>query len=250
MRRMTRKKSLHSLDSRGGSPEFLQTSWSLVRRASDPASPAAREALETLCRTYWFPTYAFVRRQGQSPADAQDLTQAFFAHLLKTHSITRADPRLGKFRSFLLGALKHFLADNQRRNDAWKRGGGVEFISIDEVQAEDRYQLEPVDDRTPDKVFDQRWTVSVLEAAMIRLRAEFQAAGKQRQFEILKPFLSAEGGDVQYTRAASDLQSSAKAVAVAVHRIRLRFRYLVRSVIADTVSTPDEVEEEYRRLFA
>lgn len=247
---MRQKTTLHSLDSRGGSPEFLQTRWSLVRRVSDPASPAAREALETLCRTYWFPIYAFVRRQGHSPPDAQDLTQAFFVRLLETHSIMRADPRLGRFRSFLLGALKHFLADVQRRQDAWKRGGGVEFISIDEVQAEERYCLEPIDERTPDKVFEQRWTLSVLEAAMARLRTEFRCAGKHRQFDVLKPFLSSEGSEASYARVGAELQSSAKTVAVAVHRMRLRFRYLVRSVIADTVSTPDEIEEEYRSLFA
>jgi RNA polymerase sigma-70 factor (ECF subfamily) len=221
-----------------------------VRRASDPASPAAREALETLCRTYWFPIYAFVRRQGHSPPDAQDLTQTFLVHLLEAHSIKRADPRLGKFRSFLLGALKHFLEDARRRKNAWKRGGGIEFISIDEAQAEEHYLVEPIDERTPDKIFEQRWTVSVLEAAMARLRAEFHTGGKDRQFELLKPFLSCAGDEASYAKAAAELQSSAKTVAVAVYRMRHRFRHLVRSVIADTVSTPDEVEEEYRGLFS
>lgn len=220
-----------------------------MRRAVEPTSPAAREALEALCRAYWFPIYAFIRRQGNSPPDAQDLTQAFFVRLLESNSIARADPRLGKFRSFLVGALKHFLVDTRRKETARKRGGGIEFISFDEAQAEERYRLEPVDGRTPDKVFEQRWTVSVLEAAMARLRAEFRDTGKHRQFEVLKPFLSREGDAAAYAAAAAELQSSAKTVAVAVHRMRLRFRHLVRSVIADTVSTADEVEEEYRLLF-
>jgi RNA polymerase sigma-70 factor (ECF subfamily) len=245
-----KRNTLHSLDSRGGgSLEFLQTQWSLVRKAADPDSPAAREALEDLCRAYWFPIYAFIRRHGHSPPDAQDLSQDFFVRLLESHSIARADPRLGKFRSFLLGALKHFLADAQRKEISRKRGGGVEVISFDEAQAEERYRLEPEDGRTPDKVFDQRWTVSLLETAMTRLRSEFLAAGKQRQFEVLKPFLSRQGDEAAYAEAAGQLQSSAGTVAVAVHRTRLRFRRLVRSVIADTVSTPDEVEEEYQHLF-
>ena len=232
------------------SPEFRQTRWSLVRRVASLDSPESREALEALCRAYWFPIYAFIRRQGHSPHDAQDLTQEFFARLLAGKSIARADPQLGKFRTFLLGALKHFLADAKRRSSAWKRGGGVEFISFEEARAEERYQLEPVDDRTPDKVFEQRWTVVLLEAAAARLREEFRAAGKASQFEVLKPFLSSEGDEAQYSQAGAELNRSAKTVAVAVHRIRRRFRHLVRSAIADTVSTPEEVEEEYRSLFA
>src|ERR1041385_328828 len=147
----------HSLDSEGGqSPEFRPTRWSLVRRAAGFDSPESRESLEVLCRSYWFPIYAFIRRQGNPPHDAQDLTQEFFARLLAGNSIARAKPQLGKFRTFLLGALKHFLADAQRKDCAAKRGGGVNIISFEQAQAEERYQLEPVDDRTPDKIFDQR----------------------------------------------------------------------------------------------
>ena len=248
---MSEKNISSSLDSNEGqSPDFRRTQWSLVRRAGGPGSPESREALEALCRTYWFPIYAFVRRQGHSPADAQDLTQEFFARLLASHSIARADPRLGKFRTFLLGALKHFLTDARRKKEAWKRGGGIEIVSFHQAQAEERYALEPVDARTPDKIYDQRWTVVLLETAVARLREEFRAAGKQRQFDILKPFLSSEGDEASYARAGVELNSSPKTVAVAVHRIRRRFRYLVRSAIADTVSTPDEVEEEYRSLFS
>jgi RNA polymerase sigma factor (sigma-70 family) len=240
-----------SLDSKGGqSADFRRTQWSLVRRAASADSLESREALECLCRAYWFPIYAFIRRQGYSPPDAQDLTQDFFARLLAGNSIARADPRQGKFRTFLLGTLKHSLADAQRKTEARKRGDGVEIISFDQARAEDRYQPEPVEERTPDKVYDQRWTVVLLETAAARLREEFRAAGKVRQFEVLKPFLSSEGSAAAYAQAGAELNSSAKTVAVAVHRIRLRFRHLVRGAIADTVSTPDEVEEEYRSLFA
>jgi len=234
----------------GQSPEFRQTQWSLVRRAAGFDSPESREALESLCRAYWFPIYAFIRRQGHSPHDAQDLTQGFFARLLAGRSIARANPQIGKFRTFLLGALKHFLVDAQRKADASKRGGSAEIISLEQAQVEERYQLEPVDDRTPDKIFEQRWTVVLLETAAARLSKEFHAAGKERQFEVLKPFLSSEGDEHAYAQAGAALDRSPKTVAVAVHRIRLRFRYLVRSAIADTVSTPDEVEEEYRSLFS
>ena len=233
----------------GQFPEFHQTRWSLVRRAGSLDSPESQEALEALCRAYWFPIYAFVRRQGHSPHDAQDLTQEFFARLLASNSIARADPRLGKFRTFLLGTLKHFLTDARRKATAWKRGGGVEIVSFQQAEAEERYQLEPVDERTPDKVFDQRWTIVLLEAAVERLRQEFQKAGKERQFEVLKTFLSSEGGEAAYAQAGAELKHSGKTVAVAVHRIRRRFRQLVRSAIAETVSTADEVEEEYRSLF-
>jgi len=234
----------------GPSPGFEQTRWTLVRQAAGLDSPESREALEALCRAYWFPIYAFIRRQGHSPHDAQDLTQEFFTRLLASNSIARADQRLGKFRTFLLGALKHFLADERRKAGAWKRGGGMEFVSFQEAEAEERYQLEPVDDRTPDKVFDQRWTVVLLEAAATRLQKEFSDGGKARQFEALKRFLIEEGAEATYAEAGAELNHSAQAIAVAVHRMRRRFRQLVRSAIADTVATPDEVDEEYRNLFS
>jgi RNA polymerase sigma-70 factor (ECF subfamily) len=239
-----------SLDSTGGaSPQFQQTQWTLIRRAAF-GSPQSSEALEALCRAYWFPIYAFIRRNGRGPHDAQDLTQEFFVRLLQTNSIVRADPRLGKFRTFLLGALKKFLTDAHRKATAWKRGGGVKIVSFEEAQAEDRYQLEPQDHRTPDQIFEHRWLVTLLETALARLREEFCAAGKERHFEVLKAFLSRNGDDEAYELAGAELNSSGKTVAVAVHRIRRRFRQVIRSAIAETVSTPDEVEEEYRSLFA
>jgi RNA polymerase sigma-70 factor (ECF subfamily) len=239
-----------NLDSTTGlSPRFQQTQWTLVRRASFD-STQSREALEELCRAYWFPIYAFIRRSGRSPHDAQDLTQDFFLRLLESNSIVRADPSRGKFRTFLLGALKNFLADAYRKANAYKRGGSVKIVSFEEAQAEERYQIEAIEDRTPEQLYERGWPVILLEAAMARLRDEFQAAGKARQFQVLQPFLSQEGSEGAYQRAGEKLNTSGKTVAVAVHRIRRRFRHVVRSAIADTVSTPQEVEEEFQRLFA
>lgn len=239
-----------SLDSRSGaSPKFQPTQWTLVRRAGFN-SAQSEDALEKLCRTYWYPIYAFIRRNGRAPHDAQDLTQEFFARFLEAKSVSRADPGRGKFRTFLLGALKNFLTDAHRKASAWKRGGGFQIISFEETEAEERYRLEPVDNRTPDQFYEQRWLVGLLEAAMARLRDEFCAAGKERQFQVLKVFLSREGDDEAYQAAGAKLNTSGKTIAVAVHRIRRRFREVVRSAIADTVSSPEEVEEEYRNLFA
>jgi RNA polymerase sigma factor (sigma-70 family) len=239
-----------SLDSRSGaSPKFQPTQWTLVRRAGF-SSAQSEDALEKLCQTYWYPIYAFIRRNGRAPHDAQDLTQEFFARFLQAKSISRADPKRGKFRTFLLGALKNFLTDAHRKASAWKRGGGFQIISFEETDAEERYRLEPVDNRTPDQFYEQRWLVELLEMAMARLRDEFCAAGKERQFQVLKVFLSREGDDEAYQTAGAELNTSGKTIAVAVHRIRRRFREVVRSAIADTVSSPEEAEEEYRNLFA
>jgi RNA polymerase sigma-70 factor (ECF subfamily) len=240
-----------SLDSAfAPSPNFAPTRWTLVRCAGSFDCTQSGLALEELCQTYWYPLYAFIRRSGHSAHDAQDLVQDFFVRLLKSNSIIRANPRLGKFRTFLLGALKLFLADSYRKTRAQKRGGRVEIMSLDEMQAEERYQLEAVDYETPEQIFEHRCTVALLETAITRLREEFQSASKERQFELLKVFLTREGDEKAYLQAAIALNSTPKAVAVAVHRIRRRLRQLVRSAIAETVSTPEEVEEEYRRLFA
>ena len=239
-----------SLDStNGASPKFQPTQWTLVRRASFN-STESQQAMETLCCAYWYPIYAFIRRNGRGPHDAQDLTQEFFARFLESNSIVRADPTRGKFRTFLLGALKNFLTDAHRKASAWKRGGGFQIISFEETDAEERYRLEPVDNRTPDQVYEQRWLVGLLERAIARLCDEFRAAGKERQFQVLKVFLSQEGDDESYEAAGAESNASGKTIAVAVHRIRRRFRQVVRSVIAETVSSPEEVEEEYRSLFS
>ena len=239
-----------NLDSTAGmSPQFQPTQWTLVRVAGSDSTDS-RQALEKLCRAYWYPIYAFIRRNGRAPHDAQDLTQDFFLRLLETNSIGRADPGRGKFRTFLLGALKHFLTDTYRKATAAKRGGRLQVVSLDEMQAEERYQFEAVEARTPEQLFERAWPMALLENAMARLRQEFSEAGKARQFQVLKVFLSEEGSDTAYERAGAQLNANGRTVAVAVHRIRRRFKHVVRSAIADTVSTPDEIDEEFQRLFA
>src|SRR5439155_18998024 len=169
--------------------QFTTTHWSVVLAAGDSAVPGAREALDKLCLAYWFPLYAFVRRLGRSPADAQDLTQGFFAYLLEHHLVARADPQAGRFRSFLLASLKHFLAHEHERATALKRGGGQPVLSLDQFDPEERYALEPSDAATPDAIFDQRWALLQVEHALSRLRAEYSASGRGPLFDLLKDYV-------------------------------------------------------------
>ena len=228
---------------------FATTHWSVVLLADHSSPTAASGALEKLCRSYWYPVYAFVRRQGFSPHDAQDLTQEFFSRLLKRNTFADADPAKGRFRSFLLGALKHFLADEWDKARAEKRGGQCEIFSLDALEPEARYALEPASDLTPEKIFDRRWAATLLEQALHRLREEFTAAGKARQFDLLKPFLTSDAGLGGYDEVAAQLETSPQTVAVSVHRLRQRYREAVRAEIAQTVTSPDNVEEELRGLF-
>ena len=218
--------------------------------AGEGQSLQAQRALETLCRTYWYPLYSFIRREGYTTEDAKDLTQAFFARLLESHSLAAVAPQKGKFRSFLLAALNHFLVDEARRAKAQKRGGGETIISLDDLEAENRYALEPVSDLAPEKIFDQGWALAMLDRAMARLREEFAKAGKRRHFELLRQFLECETSDGAYAQAAGQLQTSTGTVAVLVHRLRQRYRELVREEVAHTVSRPGEVEEELQYLLA
>jgi RNA polymerase sigma factor (sigma-70 family) len=228
---------------------FATTHWSVVLAAKDNSTPAAREALERLCRTYWYPLYSYIRRAGYHADDAQDLTQSFFARLLASNSLASVLPEKGKFRSFLLTALNHSLVDEARRAKAGKRGGGQTLFSLDDDEAESRYQLEPASELTAERIFDQRWAVAVLDHAIARLREEFIAAGKERHFELLREFLSRESSDGAYAGTATQLQTSPGTVAVLVHRLRQRYRELVREEVANTVSAPGEVEEEMQYLF-
>ena len=228
---------------------FMPTQWSVVHSAAQTSSPQADAALETLCRTYWLPLYAYVRRQGHRPHDAQDLTQEFFARLLKNKSFAGADRQKGKFRTYLLGALHHFLADEWDKARAEKRGGRCETFSLDALEPEARYALEPSTDLTPDKVFDRRWAATLLEQALRRLREEFTAAGQARHFDLLKTFLTSDAGSGGYDEVAAQLATSPATVAVVVHRLRQRYRAAVRAEIAHTVNGPDELEEELRGLF-
>jgi RNA polymerase sigma factor (sigma-70 family) len=213
-------------------------------------SPQAHQALETLCRNYWYPLYAYVRRQGHSAHDAQDLTQAFFARLLEKNYLADVQREKGRFRSFLLASLKHFLANEWDREQALKRGGGKRLIALDEDSAESRYKLEPKDEVSADKIYERRWALTLLDQVLAKLRGEFERDGKLEQFETLKQYLSAGRTSVSYAQAADKLGMNEGAIKVAVHRLRKRYRELLRAEIAQTVATASEVEAEIRYLFA
>jgi DNA-directed RNA polymerase specialized sigma24 family protein len=218
-------------------------------RAGDEGSAEVPAALEKLCQTYWFPIFAFARRQGYTEEDAKDLTQAFFARLLERKDLQKLDPSKGKFRTFLLTSLTHFLSNHRDHLGAAKRGAGTTTVSLDAIPPEQFQRLEPAAAQlAPDQLFDQRWAMAVLEAAVLRLRAEMETAGKAVQFEVLKLFLTDQPRDGEYEASARQLGWATQSVAVAVHRMRQRYRELVREVVANTVSSPFEVEEELRYL--
>jgi RNA polymerase sigma-70 factor (ECF subfamily) len=219
-----------------------------VVAAAGRDSKAAGKALEHLCSTYWYPLYAFVRRAGHSAHDAQDLTQEFFARLLARNWLQAVDREKGKFRSFLLASMRHFLANEWDRGQRLKRGGGQMFLSLDAETAETRYALEPADVTSADRIFERRWALTLLEEVLGRLRREFTAAGKARLFEELEPALTGE--KIAYPEIAIRLHLNEGAVRVAVHRLRLRYRDLVRQEIAETVATEDDVAAELQHLFA
>ncbi len=232
-------------------PEWFRTThWSVVCLAGQNNVPGAREALETLCRNYWYPLYAYTRRRGHGPEEAQDLTQEFFARLLERNDLARADREKGRFRSFLLGALNHYLAYEWRKSQAAKRGGGQAVVSLDEQTAEERYRQEAVSDLTPEKVYERRWAWTLFDRALSRLQAEYGAADKARVFEELKRFLSDQAGEGEYAVVGRQLEMTSGAVAVAVNRLRQRYRELVREEIAHTVTSPSELDEELRHLVA
>ena len=228
---------------------FTATHWSVVLAAGRDASPQAAEALEKLCRSYWFPLYTYVRRKGHNVDDAQDLTQEFFARFLEKNYLASVDRSKGKFRSFLLATLKHFLANEWDRVKSEKRGGGQKFISLDEQDTEYRYQLEPVSDSTPESIFDRRWALTVLDQALARLKDEYVTGNKADQFDQLKKFLSSEANEGAYAAVAAQLQMTPGAVAVAVHRLRQHYGNSLRTEIAQTVSSPADLEDEMRHLF-
>jgi RNA polymerase sigma-70 factor (ECF subfamily) len=236
----------------GGHGHFATTRWSLVLEAgAEGSSPRVHEALATLCETYWYPLYAFLRSRGYSAENAQDLTQAFFARLLEKHTIRHADPARGRFRSFLLTSLRNFAANEHHRETAGKRGGGVPVLSLEIEHAEGRFQLEPPSDETPERVFDRRWALTLLDRVMSRLQAEAAARGdKNSPFDRLKTYLTGDEPQLSYAQTASALNMSEGAVKVAVHRLRRRFRDLVRDEIAHTVSSPEDVEDELRHLWS
>jgi RNA polymerase sigma-70 factor (ECF subfamily) len=233
-----------------GAGKFATTHWSLVAAARDPTASAARDALAALCSTYWYPLYVFIRRQGYRADQAQDLTQELFARLLEKNFLRGVDRGKGKFRSFLLAACKHFLANERDRARAAKRGGGKPLLSLDFSGAESRYHREPASADTPEKLFERRWALTVLEQVLARLGGEFARAGKGKDFEGLKGFLTGGKDSVPYATLAAQWGTSAGAVKVAVHRLRKRYRELLREEIARTLDQDGRVEDEIRDLFA
>lgn len=230
-------------------PLFVTTHWSVVMAARDPDSPGSMEALETLCRTYWYPVYGCIRRLGHNAHDSQDLTQAFFAKLLEKEYLRAVDPEKGRFRTFLSVALKRFLANEWDRARCLKRGGQNKLVTFDTQEAERRYQAEPSADLLPaDRAYERRWAMTLLHQAMDHLRAEYSVAGKQSEYDRLKDHLTADRGAIPYAELAGALQLSEGAVRVAVHRLRKRFRDLFRAAVAETVSCPAEAEDELRHV--
>lgn len=229
-------------------PAFVTTHWSVVLAAGCSDTTRARDALARLCQTYWYPLYTYVRRRGYSPEDAEDLTQQFFARLLERKAMATVSPKKGKFRSFLLGAMNHFLADEWDKARAQKRGG-CKIISLDTAAAEMRYNQEPAETLTPEKAYDRRWALTLLEEVYRQLQQEYERNGKGALFEELRFCLTGQRSTIAYADLAKRLGLSESAVKVAVHRLRQRYRKLLRHLIAETVSTPDEAEEELRYLL-
>jgi RNA polymerase sigma factor (sigma-70 family) len=229
---------------------FRTTQWSLVLMAPRSDSTWSRQALETLCRTYWPPIYWFVRRRGYTPDDARDLTQEFFTRLIEKQALGQVDPAKGKFRSFLLASMKHFLANEWDKANAQKRGGGKALFSIDDGSLETASHNEPVDEQTPEKTFQRRWAITVLNQVLQLLHDEHAADGKIDLFEQLKPVLTGNGGDDGYAQVAQRLGMSDTAVKTAAFRLRKRYGHLLREQIAQTVADPAEIEDELRDLFS
>lgn len=228
---------------------FATTHWSVVLAAAQGDPARARAALERLCQSYWYPLYAFVRRSGKSSHDAEDLVQSFFAVCLEKDYLAAADREQGRFRSFLLLMLKRFLANEHHKGQAAKRGGARSPVALDALSAEERYAIEPVDRLSADKLFERRWALTLLEQVLARLQREQADAGRGAVFEYFKIFLVAGGGP-SYAELAARLGLSEGAVKVAVHRLRQRYRALLDDELANTVSSPADVEEERRHLLA
>jgi RNA polymerase sigma-70 factor (ECF subfamily) len=238
-----------SLDRIPQDPVFATTHWSAVLQAGRPDSPEAARALAELCRIYWYPLYAYVRRQGFDVPTAQDLTQDFFAKMLEKNYVGIADRKRGKFRWFLLTAFKCFLANEWDRARAQKRGGGAKPLSLDEMTAEERYRHEPTDALTADQLYDRRWALDLLDRARLRLRDEYVGADKAERLPHLEPFLSGGPTTTDYARSALHLGLSEAAVRQEAHRFKKRFGELLREEVAQTVAQPDEVADELRYLI-
>jgi len=237
-----------TLDGSTGSMDF-QTDWFVVGAAGQ-TTPQGTAALEKLCRAYWYPLYAYVRRRGHPPEDAQDLTQEFFFRLLKRPWPQHLQPSKGRFRSFLLASMNHFLSNEWRRGQTQKRGSGRGAVCLEAVAAEDRYQLEPAHDETPEKVFERRWATELLERVVTRLEEEYGVSGKGALFQELRGILDGDQGSSTYSQVAARMAMSEAAVKKAAQRLRERYGELLRAEVAQTVTAPGEIEEEMHYLFA
>lgn len=231
-----------------GGGTFHTTHWSVVLAARQADAPGARQAIEQLCRAYWYPLYAYLRREGWSEPDAEDLTQGFFAHLFEHQTLNRAAREKGRFRSFLLASLKYYVAGQRAREQRQKRGGGRTLVSLDAVSAEDRYRLEPRDDRTPDQLYERRWAMELLDRTLARLAREYGEGDRAKLFAALQPFLAAKQGGERYAAVAARFGRSEEAIKKTVQRMRLRYQALFRDEIAQTVSSPEEIDDELRHL--
>lgn len=228
---------------------FMTTRWSVVLAARGGTAVDSRAALEALCRAYWYPLYAFVRRQGHSPHDAEDLTQEFFARLLEKDYLKVVEREKGKFRTFLLVAIRRFLANEWDRSRAAKRGGGQVMVPIDTQIAETLYLAESASGGGADQLYDRRWALTLVDRAMAHLRGVYLRQGNEREFELLKQYLTAERGGIPYDDIAKQLDVNAGAARVAVHRLRKRFRETFRAEVAQTVSSSDECDEELKHVL-
>ena len=231
------------------SPVFATTHWSIVLQAGDEGSPRAEAALTRLCQTYWLPVYAFVRKRGHSPEQAQDLTQGFFANFLEKQHVTKANRERGKFRSFLMTSVENFLRNENDRANAQKRGGGQQLISLDEQDAEARYLCEPTTETDPAKAFEQRWAATLLETVLQRLQAEFGATGRGDLFEALQAHFWGDPDSTPYPELAERFGLTLANVKTTAHRLRQRYRDLLREEIAHTVALPSQIDDEIRHLM-
>lgn len=232
----------------GAEDRFGETAWSVVLAAGADTEPRAQAALAELCRIYWPPIYGYLRRRGYKRDDAQDLTQSFFQHILEDETVRRASPDRGRFRSFLLGALGRHLADAAASQRALKRGGGVQFVSVDEMAAEELHHQRGANDLSPAESLDARWAGLLLERALAKMQAEFSAAGKAATFEVLSPFLAGDKPDTTYAEVAQRMGLALGAVKTHIHRLRRQFATAVRQEVMQTVSAPHEVDDELRHL--
>jgi RNA polymerase sigma factor (sigma-70 family) len=231
-------------------PSFPSTHWSLVQRVKDGDDKDSGLAMEAICKSYWYPIYAFLRRIGHAPSDAEDLTQGFFHRLIDEKSLLTANSDLGRLRSFLLGVLKRLLSDHTRHNATLKRGGGHADLSIDETDAEDRYKLEPSDLESPDKLFDRAWAHGILEHAAVKLRVAFEEGDNGEAFHHLQEFLPQGDNATSYRKVAKRMGVNENSVRLMVHRMRQRYRKCIEEEVAQTVTDPGEVEAEIEHLLA